>query len=131
MRKIAILALAAAFVAGGCCGNRKAAANTEAETTATAVETAAADKQLVGGYTQQRELTEEDMAVFNAATHGMVGVRYTPESVATQVVAGTNYRFVCSATTVTREPETYKAEVVVFKPLPGKGDPKVTAINKL
>lgn len=52
----------------------------------------------------------------------MTGVSYTPESVATQVVAGTNYRFICTAKTATPGPETYEAEIIVFQPLPGQGE---------
>ena len=48
-----------------------------------------------------------------------------------QVVAGTNYRFVCKAKTVTPNPETYRAEVIVFKPLPGQGEAKITKITRL
>ena len=51
----------------------------------------------------------------------MTGVSYTPESVATQVVAGTNYRFICTAKTTTPGLETYEAEIIVFQPRAGAG----------
>ena len=86
---------------------------------------------LCGGYTGQRPLEASDRELFRRATTGMTGVNYTPESVATQVVAGTNYRFVCKAKTVTPNPETYRAEVIVFKPLPGQGEAKITKITRL
>lgn len=87
--------------------------------------------QMTGGYTQQRPLDAEELELFEKVTEKLLGVTYTPESVATQVVAGTNYRFLCTATTVTREPQTYKAEITVFCPLPGRGEPKITAIKRL
>ena len=59
------------------------------------------------------------------------GVSYTPESVATQVVAGTNYRFICTAKTATPGPETYEAEIIVFQPLPGQGEAKIAKITRL
>lgn len=49
-------------------------------------------EMLCGGYTQQHELSEEDLVVFrNVLGDGS----FTPLSVATQVVAGLNYRFWC------------------------------------
>lgn len=86
---------------------------------------------LCGGYTQQRPLEVSEHELFRQVTAGMTGVSYTPESVGTQVVAGTNYRFVCKAKTVTPNPETYRAEVIVFKPLPGQGEAKITKITRL
>lgn len=85
----------------------------------------------VGGYTQQRPLDDPERELFRQVTHGMTGVSYTPESVATQIVAGTNYRFVCTAKTATLHTETYKAEVTVFQPLPGRGEPEITSIKRL
>lgn len=90
------------------------------------------EKEMVaGGYTQQRALKEDETALFEAATRGLTGVSYTPESVATQIVAGTNYRFICTAVTATADPKTYKAMVTIFRPLPGRGDPKITSIERL
>ena len=86
---------------------------------------------LCGGYTQQRPLEASERELFRQVKAGMTGVSYTPESVGTQVVAGTNYRFVCKAKTMTPNPETYRAEVIVFKPLPGQGEAKITKITRL
>lgn len=86
---------------------------------------------LCGGYTGQRALTDDERQLFEDVTRELDGVGYVPESVATQVVAGINYRFICTAKTVTRRPETYQAEITVYKPLPGQGDPKITAIKRL
>lgn len=95
------------------------------------VEKGSEKAQLCGGYTRQRPPEEEEFALFNAVTEQLRGVGYTPESVATQVVAGTNYRFICTARSETAEPETYRAEITVFAPLPGRGEARVTEIRRL
>ena len=46
-------------------------------------------------------------------------------------MAGTNYRFICTAKTVTPGPETYEAEIIVFQPLPGQGEAKIAKITRL
>ena len=86
---------------------------------------------LCGGYTGQWPLEASDRELFRRATTGMTGVSYTPESVATQVVAGTNYRFICTAKTTTPGLETYEAEIIVFQPLPGQGEAKIAKITRL
>ena len=84
-----------------------------------------------GEWTARRPLTSEDLQVFEQATRGLCGVKYTPLEVATQVVAGINYRFVCLAETVTAVVKRYHAEITVFKPLPGQGDVSITEITRL
>lgn len=82
-----------------------------------------------GGWTPSRIPTEEDLQVFGEAMEGLDGVGYTPLSVQSQVVKGTNYRFLCEATTVTLEPQTFQAMVMVYKPLPGEGNARIMAIT--
>jgi len=74
---------------------------------------------LAGGYSADRSVTDEDLKVFNEAMNGLVGVSYKPTLVATQVVAGTNYRFTTTATPVVPNPVPFKAYVYIFKPLQG------------
>lgn len=88
------------------------------------------EKPMAGAYTAQRPLSKEDLALFRSVTADLDGVRYVPESVATQIVAGTNYRFVCEAV-VPGKAEIYRAEITVFQPLPGRGAPRITAIRRL
>lgn len=116
--KRALFLIAAAALLAACGGTRK-------------VEKSRERTLLCGGYTQQRALDAQDLELFRRATDALTGVKYTPLSVATQVVAGTNYRFVCKAKTATLRPQTYKAEVVVFQPLPGRGEAKITRIKRL
>ena len=121
MKRILILTLAAAALAA-CGGPGRKAAKTE-ESKERVV--------MTGGYTEQRPLSEQEQALFHQLMQGLTGVAYTPESVATQVVAGINYRFVCKARTVTLDPETYQAEVTVSQPLPGQGEARITSIKRL
>ena len=52
------------------------------------------NQMLCGGYTEQREITEDEMNLFHLATDGE-DLTLTPLSVSTQVVAGVNYKFWC------------------------------------
>ena len=51
--------------------------------------------------------------------HGFMGVKYSPNAVSTQVVAGTNYRYDCMASMPPYE-VVWKAIVEIFAPLNGK-----------
>ena len=86
------------------------------------------DDPMPGGYTGDRELTDEDWAIFNEAVD-LDGVSYTPTLVATQVVAGINYRFTTTATPVVPEPESYTAYVYIFKPI-GDDPPELVDITR-
>ena len=78
------------------------------------------DFSSVGGYTSDRDLTAEDAAVFEEATDGLIGVIYEPVKVATQIVAGTNYRFTCYAIGLyPRESEITVKYVYIYKDLSG------------
>jgi len=83
---------------------------------------AAPEPPIAGGYTEDRAVTAEDMAVFEEALDGFVGVGYVPALVATQVVAGTNYRFTAEALGVYPGAEPYQAYVFIFKPLEGPAE---------
>ena len=83
--------------------------------------------QTVGGYTDQRRLTDEERALFEAVTASIDDTAYKPLNVATQVVAGTNYRFVCRAREKGRRGKRFDAVIVIYKPLPGQGEPRITS----
>lgn len=92
-----------------------------------------------GGFTDYRALTDEDMALFDSCiVHCEPSIvnrascivhrasPLTPYAVATQVVAGTNYRFLC------RDTAQQEYIVTIFVPLPCHADtqqPTVTAIK--
>ncbi len=79
-----------------------------------------------GGWTVWTESTgllpKDAGAAFDEAMNGFVGVGYTPAVLlGKQVVAGTNYAFLCAATRVTAEPSTALAVVIVSDPIDGSG----------
>jgi hypothetical protein len=80
----------------------------------------------LGGWTPFRALDAESKAVFTAATKGLMGVKYTPKEVATQVVNGTNYRFRCDAEVVLPDPQKYTVTMEIFQPI--NGVPMITGI---
>lgn len=81
---------------------------------------------LMGGYTEQREPTEEEMGLFREVT-GAGDMVLTPLSVATQVVAGLNYRFYCRCEEEGKEPG--HCWVVIYQPL--QGEAKLSKIEKI
>ncbi|BAL94786.1 hypothetical protein [Rubrivivax gelatinosus] len=86
---------------------------------------------MAGGWSQFRfELSESDRDVFNGAMHGLVGVGYKPLAVATQVVAGLNYCFLCKAHPVYPKAEEYAAEVYIYAP-PPPAAPHISEIKLL
>lgn len=70
-----------------------------------------------GGYTEDRAVTAEDLAIFEEALAGLLGVDYEPTLVATQIVAGTNYRFTATATVVYPDAEPYTVHIFIYQPL--------------
>ncbi|MBI1836100.1 MAG: hypothetical protein HYR91_02420 [Flavobacteriia bacterium] len=76
-------------------------------------------KSILGGWSLYRELNVNDLTVFNEALNGLVGVKYTPQLVSTQIVAGENYKFKCLAQPSVIEMTQYEAIIHIFKPLSG------------
>ena len=144
MKKLLMAVLAGLMLVG--CGQKKteepAPAATEAaatpEATAEATEAPAETSEkpgtLLGGWTVNEDYhttySEEDVARFEKATEGLVGVGYTPvEVVATQVVNGTNYAYIAAGKTVTAEPQMGYYVVVVNES--SAGEISVVAINQI
>lgn len=88
----------------------------------------AADVTVGNWSTYSTNISDEAMNVFKKAIDGLVGVRYTPFAVATQLVAGKNYRFTCNTQGLYVEAPNKLALVQIFQPLL-KGDPHVTSIK--
>lgn len=88
---------------------------------------------LCGGYTKFRPVTEDDVKLFEEALKGLVGVAYEPLIVATQVVSGTNFKFICNAEAAVLNPHPYLAEITIFQPLPQaeEAKPVITGIHAL
>lgn len=79
---------------------------------------------LCGGYTTQRELTHDDSLFFENVVSNTEYKELMPQSVATQVVAGINFHFVCIDKT------NKKFNVIIYKPLPGQGDATITSVEE-
>ncbi len=71
---------------------------------------------LVGSYSEDRDVTAEDKQIFEEAVKSDSTRSYELLKVATQVVAGTNYRF---TVTVDDNGEKFDAHIFIFKPLDG------------
>lgn len=88
------------------------------------------DIPLAGGWTPNAEagkLPEEVQAAFDKATEELTGVGYTPLCLmGSQVVAGSNYAILCTATQVTAEPASALAVVTVYADL--QGGAEITSI---
>lgn len=83
-----------------------------------AVETRHEAAMRVGGYSEFLAPEPEQRDVFAQATQGTQAEKLRPQSVATQVVAGTNYDFLCVA------PDGHQTfHVLIFRPLPHTGEP--------
>jgi len=86
------------------------------------------NQPMVGGWSTYHNLTPQDQQVFNEAMKGFVGVKYTPNTVSTQVVAGMNYRFKCTASMPPSD-VVWEAMVEIFQPL--EGTPYITGIVRI
>jgi len=87
-------------------------------------------EQMPGGWSAWSfDITREAQKVFDEALAGLVGVDYSPLAFATQVVAGTNYCFLCKAKGVYPGAEAYPALVYIYQPL--SGAPHITSITEV
>ena len=83
------------------------------------------NKQMAGNYTQQRNLTKQEKQLFKNTYNGKGKDKLTPISVATQVVNGTNYKFIC------KDKHGKKVTVIIYQSLPHMGSKsKVVSINR-
>lgn len=79
---------------------------------------------MTGAYTEGRKLSKEERELFSNTYKG--DLELTPISVSTQVVAGTNYKFVC------KDKEGQKYLVVIYQKLPAYGgETEVTSVKPL
>ena len=87
---------------------------------------------VVGGYSKPHDLSDGEQAIFEQATANLEGVEYKPMNVATQIVAGVNYRFLCKARRVDengKKGKRFYAVIVVHKPL-SDGELRILSIEK-
>ena len=88
------------------------------------------EEAVVGGYSEQRKLSDEERALFDNVVADVAGVKYTPINVSTQIVAGVNYRFLCKGKEQERGGKKFYAVIVVHKPLPNAGEPRIISIER-
>lgn len=75
-------------------------------------------------------LSKTEKQVFRKATKKLTGVSYKPTAViATQVVAGTNYAYLCLRKTVTSKPKYDWCVVKIYQNLKGKA--KIISVRKI
>lgn len=87
----------------------------------------------VGGYTEPRKLTDSEAALFEKYVAKIADVEYEPINVATQIVAGTNYRFLCKGREVKADGKRGKkfyATIILHRPLPDRGEPRIISIER-
>lgn len=82
-----------------------------------------------GGWFGFHNVSPAENEVLVSALTGLLGVKYEPLQVTTQVVAGMNYCFLCKATVLSPNPAPYPALIFVHQPLAGK--PFVTSIQPI
>ncbi len=115
MKKIVILGLALVLTLStlAACGGGAAATTSPSSTKAETTSGSSAGTDAVGAFTEDREATAEDKAIFDEAM-GDKASNYEVLKVATQVVAGTNYRFLVR---VVNGDIASNAHVFIFKSL--------------
>ncbi|MBI9053254.1 MAG: hypothetical protein JEY96_05520 [Bacteroidales bacterium] len=89
------------------------------------------EEVIPGAYTPFHCVSEQEKNLFEKVIKNLQGVKYDPVLVSSQLVAGTNYKFFCNAKIVYPDAPWYTAMVMIFEPLPGKGEPYVTEIKKI
>lgn len=79
--------------------------------------------QMTGAFDKSTKLTTEEDSLFKAVVLSHSDLLLKPIKVSRQVVAGTNYRYECV------DNNKKKVEVIVYEPLPGQGDARISSIN--
>ena len=89
--------------------------------------------EVTGGWTlnsdiKSMNISKDAMNAFNRAAEDYTGMTFEPIALlGTQVVAGTNYMFLCKGTTVTKNPETSLKIVIVYNDLNDKSE--ITSVS--
>lgn len=86
-----------------------------------------------GEYVVHPEVGEKEMSIFNKTLEGHMGLELKPVAVASQVVAGINYLFLCTGAPIAANPVTQLYSVEIFVKLPGDSGAAVElmAINEI
>jgi len=88
---------------------------------------------MAGGYQVHPQVEEQEKAVFEYAMKDHVGMSFKPVAVATQVVNGINYIFICTGAPVVLHPETKLYAVKIHTQFAHSAVPKVEieSINEI
>lgn len=88
-----------------------------------------------GGWTEfDFKISKKAKKVFDQAFEGFTGAVYSPLAVATQVVQGTNYCFLCTGKVVYPDAQKFAAKVYIFVPLKSdnpNAKPHITEIERV
>lgn len=85
-------------------------------------------KVVVGAWTDfDFSIPPEAKEILHTITSKLLGVKYVPVAMATQMVAGTNYCFLCEATGVFPGACTSLVEMFIYRPL--QGEPQLSGIK--
>lgn len=71
-------------------------------------------ENISGGYTMHPTIGKEEQAIFDAALRHHVGVDYKPLAVASQVVDGINYIYICTGKIVVPHAETKLYAIKIY-----------------
>jgi hypothetical protein len=71
-------------------------------------------ENFVGSYELHKEVGEDEMALFNAAMKHQCGIKLNPVAVASQIVNGYNYIYICVGTPVVANPVASLYAVKIF-----------------
>lgn len=86
--------------------------------------------QAVGAWsTFSNTISAEAQNAFDTAFKGFVGVSYAPFAVATQVVSGINYRFLCNSKVIYPGALNQASLVEIYQP--AEGDIHITSIKRI
>ena len=123
MKKLltSLLILLMVFTLVGCNSKEETSAVQELEQKEV-IEKIEEETEIAGGYVDVEDgtLTDELKDIFSKALEGLTGAKYEPvELVATQVVAGTNYKFLANGTKTTNPVTKGTYYIIIYKDLQG------------
>lgn len=77
---------------------------------------------IVGGWSNYNPVDQRAREIFEQAMNGLMGVHYVPFLYKTQLVAGTNYEFVCLSKVIYPNARWSVAKVSIFQPFQGPAE---------
>ena len=83
----------------------------------------------VGGYSNFKAVTTEEVKIYEKAMNGILGVERKLLAAAKQIVNGTNYAYLCDSKVIAPNAEPYNDLVIIHKPM--SGDPQIVEIRKI